>query len=95
MEANSSWKAQVSFEPGTILAFLEPLYPGGLDGVTPGSSCIANAYTSNHDIIVAKETSALKGFALHVVDATGLVHALLLRIQAFMLPVTTLVFSGH
>jgi multidrug resistance efflux pump len=82
-------------KPGTILAFLEPLYPGGLDGVTPGSSCIANAYTSNHDIIAAKETSALKGFALHVVDATGLVHALLLRIQAFMLPVTTLVFSGH
>ncbi len=82
-------------KPGTILAFLEPLYPGGLDGVTPGSSCIANAYTSNHDIITAKETSALKGFALHVVDATALVHALLLRIQAFMLPVTTLVFSGH
>ena len=81
--------------PGTILAFMEPLYPGGLDGVTPGSTCIANAYTSNHDIIAAKETSALKGFALHVVDATGLVHALLLRIQAFMLPVTTLVFSGH
>jgi hypothetical protein len=73
---------------------MEPLYPGGLDDVTPGSSCIANAYTSNHDIIAAKETSALKGFALHVVDATGLVHALLLRIQAFMLPVTTLVLSG-
>jgi multidrug resistance efflux pump len=81
--------------PGTILAFMEPLYAGGLDGVTPGSSCIANAYTSNHDIIAAKETSALKAFALHVVDAVGLVHALLLRIQAFMLPVTTLVFSGH
>lgn len=81
--------------PGTILAFLEPLYPGGLDDVTPGSSCIANAYTSNHDIIVAPETSALKGFALHVVDAVGLVHALLLRIQAFVLPVTTLVLSGH
>ena len=81
--------------PGTILAFMEPLYPGGLDNVTPGSSCVANAYTSNHDIIAAKETSALKGFALHVVDATGLVHALLLRIQAFVLPVTTLVLSGH
>jgi multidrug resistance efflux pump len=81
--------------PGTILTFMEPLYAGGLDGVTPGSSCIANAYTSNHDIIADKETSALKGFALHVVDAVGLVHALLLRIQAFMLPVTTLVFSGH
>ncbi len=81
--------------PGTILAFMEPLYPGGLDGVTPGSSCVANAYTSNHDVIADKDTSALKGFALHVVDAVGLVHALLLRIQAFVLPVTTLVFSGH
>jgi multidrug resistance efflux pump len=81
--------------PGTILTFLAPLYPGGLDGVTPGSSCVANAYTSNHDIIVAKETSALKGFALHIVDAVGLIHALLLRIQAFVLPVTTLVLSGH
>jgi multidrug resistance efflux pump len=81
--------------PGTILALMEPLYPGGLDGVTPGSTCVANAYTSNHDIIAAKETSALKGFALHVIDATGLVHALLLRIQAFVLPVTTLVLSGH
>ncbi len=82
-------------QPGTILAFMEPLYPGGLDGVTPGSSCVANAYTSNHDVIADKDTSALKGFALHVVDAVGLVHALLLRIQAFVLPVTTLVFSGH
>jgi multidrug resistance efflux pump len=82
-------------QPGTILAFMEPLYPGGLAGVTPGSSCVANAYTSNHDVIADKDTSALKGFALHVVDAVGLVHALLLRIQAFVLPVTTLVFSGH
>jgi len=28
---------------GTLLTFKVPLYPGGLDGVTPGSSCIANA----------------------------------------------------
>ena len=35
------------------------------------------------------------GDALRFVAAVGLVHALLLRIQAFMLPVTTLVFSGH
>ena len=39
--------------PGTILVFLEPLYEGGLEGVTPGSSCIANAYSSNHDLIAA------------------------------------------
>jgi multidrug resistance efflux pump len=81
--------------PGTILAFLEPLYKGGLDGVTPGSSCIVNAYTSNHDVIADPKTGALKGFALHAVDATGLVHALLLRIQALLLPVKTLVLSGH
>jgi multidrug resistance efflux pump len=81
--------------PGTILTFLEPLYKDGLDGVTPGSQCIVNAYTSNHDVIANPKTSALKGFALHVVDATGLVHALLLRIQALLLPVKTLVLSGH
>ena len=42
---------QQVIRPGTILVFLEPLYEGGLDGVTPGSSCIANAYSSNHDLI--------------------------------------------
>jgi multidrug resistance efflux pump len=80
--------------PGTILVFLEPLYKGGLEGVTPGSTCIANAYTSNHELISSGKVSGLKGFWLHVVDATGLVHALLLRIQALLLPIKTLVLSG-
>ncbi|KFC75000.1 Multidrug resistance efflux pump [Bosea sp. LC85] len=80
---------------GTILTFLEPLYPDGLDGVTPGSSCIANAYSSNHDVIQAKETGAVRRVVLHAVDAVGLVHAMLLRIQALVLPIKTLVFSGH
>ena len=82
-------------QPGTILAFLEPLYKDGLEGVTPGSSCIVNAYTSNHDVIADPATGAFKGFALHAVDATGIVHALLLRIQALLLPVKTLMLSGH
>jgi multidrug resistance efflux pump len=82
-------------QPGTVLTFLEPLYKGGLEGVTPGSSCIVNAYTSNHDRIADPKTGKLKGFALHAVDATGLVHALLLRIQALLVPVKTLVLSGH
>jgi multidrug resistance efflux pump len=81
--------------PGTILAIVEPIYKGGLEGVTPGSSCVVNAYTSNHDLIAAKETGAFKGFLLHAVDAVGLVHAMLLRIQALLLPVKTLVLSGH
>jgi multidrug resistance efflux pump len=82
-------------KPGSILVFLEPLYKDGLEGVTPGSSCIVNAYTSNHDVIDDPKTGTLKGIALHVVDATGLVHALLLRIQALLLPIKTLVLSGH
>jgi multidrug resistance efflux pump len=88
-------EAQQVTKPGTLLAFLQPLYKGGLDGVTPGSSCIANAYSNNHDIIVAKDTGALKAIALHVVDALGLVHALILRLQALVLPFQTLVFGGH
>jgi hypothetical protein len=88
-------EAQNIVRSGTILVFLEPLYKGGLDGVTAGSSCIVNAYTSNHEVISAKDTPAGKRFVLHVVDAVGLVHALLLRIQALLLPVKTLVLSGH
>ncbi len=88
-------EAQQVQRPGTILTFLEPIYQGGLDGVTPGSSCIVNAYTSNHDLIAAKETGAFKGFVLHAVDAVGFVHAMLLRVQALLLPIKTLVLSGH
>jgi len=81
--------------PGTLLVFLEPLYSGGLAGVTPGSSCIANAYTSNHDLIQSKDIGSVKRVALHAVDALGLVHALILRLQALVLPFKVLVFSGH
>ena len=73
-------------QPGTILVFLSPLYEGGLDGVTPGSSCVANAYTSNHDLLISGNVGTLRGIALHAVDAVGLVHAMLLRIQALLLP---------
>ena len=44
-------------QPGTLLVFLEPLYTGGLEGVTPGSSCIANAYSNNHELIASKDTA--------------------------------------
>ncbi|MBT1516453.1 biotin/lipoyl-binding protein [Bradyrhizobium sp. SRL28] len=88
-------EAQNTVRPGTILVFMEPIYKGGLEGVTPGSSCIANAYTSNHELISSGKVGSFKSFALHVVDATGLVHAMLLRIQALLLPIKTLVLSGH
>ena len=63
--------------------------------MTPGSSCIANAYSSNHDLIASQEISATRRAVLHAVDAVGLVHAMLLRIQTLVLPIKTLVFSGH
>jgi multidrug resistance efflux pump len=88
-------EAQNVARPGTILVHLEPLYEGGLEGVTAGSSCIVNAYTSNHETISAKDTSTLQRIVLHVIDGVGLVHALLLRIQALLLPIKTLVLGGH
>jgi len=87
--------AQNVRQPGTLLTILEPLFPGGIDDVTPGSSCIANAYSNNHDAIADPKTSTMKGVALHVVDALALVHALILRLQAAVLPFKVLVFSGH
>jgi multidrug resistance efflux pump len=80
---------------GTLTVFLEPLYPGQLDGLPPGSSCIANAYTSNHEALEAKDLGTLHRLFLHVVDTVGLVHAMILRIQALLLPVQTLVLGGH
>ena len=82
-------------KPGTILVFLEPMEKNGLADVTAGSSCIVNAYTSHHAEISSKDTPALKGFVLHAIDTVGLVHAMLLRIQALLLPIKTLVLSGH
>ncbi|WP_035983225.1 biotin/lipoyl-binding protein [Bradyrhizobium sp. STM 3843] len=81
--------------PGTILAFLEPLDPNGLADVTAGSSCIVNAYTSNHEEIAAKDTTTSQRIVLHTIDTVGLVHAMLLRIQALLMPIKTLVLSSH
>lgn len=86
---------QQLLKPGTILAFLSPLYSGGLDGVTPGSNCVVNAYTSNHDRLEHENLGFLTRIALHGIDAVGLVHAIILRLQALVLPVQTLVLGGH
>lgn len=82
-------------QPGSITVYLEPLYPGQLEGVPPGGSCIANAYTNNHDALADKNISGPRWLFLHVVDAVAVVHAAILRMQAILLPVQTLVFSGH
>lgn len=81
--------------PGTLLVFLEPIYEDGLDGVTPGSACIANAYTNNHERLEKEPMGILKRIYLHGVDAVGVVHAVILRAQALLLPIKTLVLAGH
>ncbi|WP_072396037.1 HlyD family secretion protein [Hyphomicrobium sp. CS1GBMeth3] len=81
--------------PGTLTVFLQPLYEGGLDGVTPGSSCIANAYTNNHDRLAHGDVGVGSWLFLHVVDTVALVHAMILRLQALVLPIKVLVFTGH
>ncbi|ASY65179.1 hypothetical protein SJ05684_b41970 (plasmid) [Sinorhizobium sojae CCBAU 05684] len=87
--------AQQFSRPGTLTTFLEPLFEGQFTGIPPGSSCIANAYTSNHDELHSPGISTSRWLFLHMVDAVGLVHAMILRLQALLLPVQTLVLTGH
>lgn len=82
-------------KPGTLTVFLQPLFPGGLDDVPPGGSCIANAYTNNHDALADPNIGSFKWIGLHVIDTVGVVHAMILRMQAMLLPVQTLVLSEH
>lgn len=81
-------------KPGTITVLMEPLHEGQLDGLPQGSTCIANAYTSNHEALQDPNISSFRAFVLHAIDATGLVHGMIIRMQAIMLPMKTLVFSG-
>jgi multidrug resistance efflux pump len=95
LQTNQLTELQKIGPPGTVLAFLEPLYPGVLDGVPPGSSCIANVYSNNHELLASNDIGSLKKIYLHIVDTVALVHALVIRLQAIVLPLKALVFGGH
>ena len=82
-------------KPGTITVMMEPLYAGQLDDLPQGGSCIANTYTSTHEALQDPDIGALRWLGLHAIEAVGLVHAMLLRIQALLLPIQTLVLGGH
>ncbi len=81
--------------PGTVSVAMEPLYPGTTEHIPPGSKCIANLYTNNHDKLDDPEIGAAQWLTYHAIDAVGLAHAAILRLQALLLPVNTLVLSGH
>jgi multidrug resistance efflux pump len=81
-------------KPGTVTVTLQPLYDGVLDDVPPGSSCIVNAYSSNHDLIASGKIGTLEKIYLHGVDAVALIHALIIRMQAIVMPLKVLVFAN-
>ncbi len=80
--------------PGTVAVGMEPLYEGGIDNVIPGSQCVSNVYTNNHERLQDPDLGTFQRIGLHVIDTTGLVHAFILRIHAILLPMRTLVLSG-
>lgn len=83
-------------EPGTITVIMEPLYAGMVEPPPPGSNCIANVYTSNHARLQEDDSLGTgERLFLHVVDTIGVVHAAGLRLRLLLMPVTTLVLSGH
>jgi multidrug resistance efflux pump len=86
--------AQQAAVPGTLTVYLEPLFEGGFDNVPPGSKCLANAYTNNHDRLQNEDLGTMTSLYLHMIDTVGVVHAIILRIHALLLPFQTLVFSG-
>ena len=86
---------QQMVRPGSITVIMEPLYQGQLDDLPLGGNCIANLYTSNHEALQDPDIGFWQSIGLHLIDTVGLVHALILRIQALLLPVQTLVFGGH
>ena len=87
--------AQQRARPGTLTVVMEPLYEGGLNDVMPGSKCIANAYTSNHELLEEGDLGFGETLFLHMNDTVGVIHAIILRMQALLMPVQMLVFGGH
>lgn len=78
--------------PGTVAVFLEPVFPGHTDGITAGSSCLGVAYTSRAAELAAGEITGTQAFFTRIVDGMGIANALVMRIQALLLPVRALVF---
>ncbi|WP_171133902.1 MULTISPECIES: HlyD family secretion protein [unclassified Ruegeria] len=86
---------QTNTVPGSILVYMEPLYKGMADDIPPGSNCLANVYTDNHTRLEHDDLGFWDAAFLHVVDTIGVVHAAGLRLRLILMPVNTLVLSGH
>lgn len=80
-------------QPGTILATLEPIFPGHTSGVTPGSACLGVAYSDHSAEIESGEIAGFQAVLMRLVDGMGIANAFVLRIQALVLPIRVLVFA--
>lgn len=88
--------AMLSGAPGGITVYMEPIFAEDAKLIIPGSACVANGYTSFHEELSNGEDLPLGRFLFyHAVDATAIVHAAILRIAAFRMPIDTLVLGGH
>ncbi|WP_170573573.1 HlyD family secretion protein [Ruegeria atlantica] len=86
---------QTNTNPGSILVYMEPLYKNMADDIPPGSNCLANVYTDNHERLEHEELGFWQSAVLHVIDTIGVVHAAGLRLRLILMPVNTLVLTGH
>ncbi|WP_420583841.1 HlyD family secretion protein [Ruegeria sp.] len=86
---------QANKVPGSILVYMEPLYKNMADDIPPGSNCLANVYTDNHERLEHEDLGFWHSTALHVIDTIGVVHAAGLRLRLILMPVNTLVLTGH
>ncbi len=77
---------------GTVLAFLRPIFDGHSGLIPAGSNCVGVAYGNHGPAIEAGEVRGIKAFALRLVDGMGFVNAIVIRIQALLLPVRTILF---
>ena len=80
--------------PGSITVVMEPLYKARLDDLPweRTASPTAIPTTTTRCRIPTSVSSAASG--CNLVDTVGLVHALIHRIQALLLPIQTLVLGG-
>ena len=79
--------------PGTIMVVLEPVFADHADTIPPGSTCVGVAYTSRAAEIEAGEITGFSALVAMIVDGMGIANAIVIRVQALILPIRVLVFS--
>jgi hypothetical protein len=82
-------------QDGSVTVCMKSLYPEQLDEIPPGSNCLANAYTSNHERLATEELDAVTRIFLHLIDTAAMAHAMILHIHAVAPPVKILVLKGY